>query len=152
MGKVVLRDREDMVAISPHDKGLVLYKLRYPDELRAMEDVPEVNVGASINNEQLKLARSLLDNMTAPLSDVELKDGYNQALKEMIEAKIRGQEVVSVAEEPRPVVDLMKTLKQSIEQAKTQRQQMIKATGKPTAAQPAAKSGEGKPARRRKGA
>jgi DNA end-binding protein Ku len=150
IGKVILRDREDMVAISPHDEGLVLYKLRYPNELRAMKDVPEVNAGTSVNNEQLKLARNLLDSMTASLSDIELTDNYNQALKEMIEAKIHGQEVVSVAEEPRPVVDIMKTLKQSIEQAKTQRQQMIKATGKPKTAQPAAKPEEGKPARKRK--
>ncbi len=61
-----------------------------------------------------------------------------------------GQEVVSVAEEPRPIVDGMKTLKQSIEQAKTQRQQMIKATGKSKAAQPADYPEEGKPARKPK--
>jgi DNA end-binding protein Ku len=150
IGKVVLRDREDMVAISPHDEGLVLYKLRYPNELRAMKDVPEVNARASINNEQLKLARNLLDSMTASLSDIELKDNYNQALKEMIEAKIHGREIVSVAEEPRPVVDIMKTLKQSIEQAKAQRPQLIKATGKGKVAQPAVNTEESKPAKKRK--
>jgi DNA end-binding protein Ku len=150
IGKVVLRDREDMVAISPHDEGLVLHKLRYPNELREMKDVPEVNARTSINSEQLKLARSLLDSMTASLSDIELTDNYSQALKNMIEAKIHGQEIVSVEEKPRPVVDIMKTLKQSIEQAKVQKQQMIKATGKPKAAQQAANAEENKPAKKRK--
>jgi len=143
VGKVVLRDREDMVALSPHNGGLVLYKLRYPNEVRSMRDVPEVNADAPVNEEQLKLARSLLDNMTKPLGEIELKDKYADALREIIDAKIRGKEVVAVGEEPRPVVDIMKALKQSIEQAKGQRQQMIKATGKPDAA-------ERKPAKGRK--
>ena len=130
LGRVVLREREDMVALSPHDGGLVLYKLRYPNEVRSMNDVPEVDARASVNTEQLKLARSLLDSMTKPLSEIELKDRYGDAVREIIEAKIRGKEVVTVGEEPGPVVDIMKALKQSIDQAKGQRQQMIKATGK----------------------
>ena len=41
VGKVVLRDREDLVALFPHDDGLLLQKLRYPHELREMKDVPD---------------------------------------------------------------------------------------------------------------
>lgn len=134
MGKVVLRDREDMVALAPHDGGLVLYKLRYPNEVRSMEDVPEVDARAEVNDEQLKLARSLLDSMSRPLAEIEIRDRYAEAVREIIEAKIRGQEVVSVGEEPRPpVADLMKALKESIDQARSQRRPMIKAPGKPAA-------------------
>jgi DNA end-binding protein Ku len=95
-----------------------------------MQDVPEVEAKASVNAEQLKLARNLLDNMIKPLDEIDLKDRYGDAVREIIEAKIRGKEVVTVGEEPRSVVDIMKALKQSIDQAKSQRQQMIKATGK----------------------
>src|SRR3712207_8322972 len=42
VGKVVLRDREDLVAVFPHADGLVLQKLHYPHELRKMEDVPDL--------------------------------------------------------------------------------------------------------------
>ena len=134
VGKVVLRDREDMVAISPHNGGLVLYRLRYPNEVRSMKDVPDLNAAPATSSEQLELARNLLDAMTKSLGDIELKDKYNDALREIIDAKVRGKEVVAVGEEPRPVADIMQALKQSLEQAKTQRQQMIKATGKPAAA------------------
>ncbi len=134
VGKVVLRDREDMVAISPHNGGLVLYRLRYPNEVRSMKDVPDLNATPATSSEQLELARNLLDAMTKSLGDIELKDKYNDALREIIDAKVRGKEVVAVGEEPRPVADIMQALKQSIEQAKTQRQQMIKATGKPATA------------------
>lgn len=143
IGKVVLRDREDMVALSPHNGGLVLYKLRYPNEVRSMEDVPDIDVKTNVNAEQLKLARNLVDSMTKPLDEIDLTDKYAEAVKEIIEAKIRGKEVVATSEEPRPVVDIMKALKQSIDQAKTQRQQMIKATGKPA-------SKEAKPSKGRK--
>jgi DNA end-binding protein Ku len=131
VGKVVLRDREDMVALSARDGGLVLYKLRYPNEVRSMRDVPELAPAPTANPAELTLARNLLNTMTKPLSDIELKDKYSDALREIIDAKVRGKEVVTVGEEPRPVVDIMQALKTSIEQAKTQRQQMIKATGKP---------------------
>jgi DNA end-binding protein Ku len=143
LGKVVLRDREDMVAISAHGEGLVLYKLRYPNEVRSMKDVPDLKAAQAVDPEQLELARNLLNTMTKSLGDIELRDKYTDALREIIEAKVRGKEVIAAEEEPRPVLDIMKALKQSIEQARTQRQHMIKATGKPSAA-------EKKPAKGRK--
>ena len=42
IGKVVLRDREDLVAVFPQENGLVLQKLRYPHEIRSIQDVPEL--------------------------------------------------------------------------------------------------------------
>ncbi len=137
IGKVVLREREDVVLIAPHDGGLVLYRLRYPDEVRAMKDVPDVDTKREIDKDQLKLAHSLVDTMATSFSGIELKDRYTDALREIIEAKVQGKEVVTVAEEVRPVVDIMTALKQSIEQAKEQRQGMVKATGKAAKAEPA---------------
>ncbi len=128
IGKVILRDREDVVLIAPHAGGLVLYKLRYPNEVRNIKDVPQMD-GQQIDKEQLKLARNLVESMTASWKKLELKDQYHDALRELIEAKIAGKEVVTVAEEPKPVVDIMTALKQSIEQAKTQRKPMEKAVG-----------------------
>ena len=128
IGKVVLRDREDVVLISPLESGIVLYKLRYPNEVRQIKDVPQMD-GKGVDKEQLKLARSLVESMSTHMSKIELKDKYHDALREMIEAKVAGKEVVTVAEEPKPVVDIMTALKQSIEQAKSQKKPMEKATG-----------------------
>lgn len=128
IGKVVLRDREDVMMIGPHEKGLVLYKLRYPNELRKMKDVPLLD-GLAADKDQLKLAHTLIDSMTTSIDKIDLKDRYRSALRDVIEAKIEGKEVVTVAEEPKPVVDIMTALKQSIEQAKGQKKPMVKATG-----------------------
>lgn len=132
IGKVVLRDREDVVLIGPMDGGIVLYKLRYPKEIKKMNDVPQLEE-QKIDKDQLKLARNLVDSMSTSYKKLNLSDRYHEALVEMIEAKVQGKEIVTVEEETKPVVDIMTALKQSIEQAKTQRKPMAKATGKKVA-------------------
>lgn len=133
IGKVVLRDREDVVLIAPQKGGLMLYKLRHPREMRKMENVPGLEPKKP-DKKELELALNLVESMTKRLGDVDLTDRYVDALREMIEAKIAGKEVVTVAEEEKPVVDIMTALKQSIEQAKAQKKPMQKATGQDKAA------------------
>jgi len=128
VGKVVLRDREEVVMIGPLDGGLVLYKLRNPSELRKMESVPQIEK-KEVNKDELKLSISLVDSMASSLKDMDLTDRYRDALREMIEAKVAGKEVVTVAEEEKPVVDIMTALKQSIERTKAQKKPMEKAKG-----------------------
>ena len=129
VGKVVLRDREDIVAISPQSDGILLYRLRYPNEIRNITDVPLIDK-AKVDKEQLKLAKNLVDSMSKKMKDLDLKDQYGDALREMIDAKIEGKEIVTIEEEEQPVIDIMTALKQSIDQAKTQKKPMVKATGK----------------------
>jgi DNA end-binding protein Ku len=128
MGKVVLRDREEVVAIAPMDGGLMLYKLRNPHELRKMESVPQVE-NKEVNKDELKLSLSLVESMSSTLKELDLNDRYRDALREMIEAKIAGKEVVVSPEEEKPVVDIMAALKQSIEQTKAKKKPMEKAKG-----------------------
>lgn len=128
IGKVVLRDREETVMISALDGGLVLYKLRNPEELRKMEDVPQIE-RKEINKDELKLSISLVETMAAELKEIDLTDRYKDALRELIEAKIAGREVIVSQEEAKPVVDIMTALKQSIEQTKAKKKPMERAKG-----------------------
>ncbi len=128
VGKVVLRDREDAVLLAPSGQGLALYKLRNPKEIRNIDEVPQIE-DIKINKDELKLALSLVESMKANLSDLDLTDKYHAALHEMIVAKIAGKEIVTIAEEEKPVVDIMTALKQSIEQAKANKKPMEKAKG-----------------------
>jgi len=128
MGKVVLRDREEVVAIAPMDGGLMLYKLRNPKELRKMEAVPQIE-NKEANKDELKLSLSLVESMASTLKELDLNDRYRDALREMIEAKIAGREVITAPEEEKPVVDIMAALKQSIEQTKAKKKPMEKAKG-----------------------
>ena len=137
VGKVVLRDREEVVMISPLDGGLALSKLRNPSELRTMESVPQIE-NKEVNKDELKLSINLVESMATTLDELDLTDRYRDALREMIDAKIAGKEVVSSPEEEKPVVDIMAALKQSIEQAKAKKKPMEKAKGEKKAAVEAA--------------
>lgn len=138
VGRVVIRDREDIVTLSPKENGMVMYKLRYPEEVKSLKEVPLLN-GLKSNKEQLKLAKTLVDSMTTKFSDIKLEDHYQIALQELIKAKIEGKEIVTTVEEVKPVVDMMQALKESLEQAKKEKMPMAKATGKKKKVQPVQK-------------
>jgi DNA end-binding protein Ku len=143
VGKVVLRDREEVVMIAPLDGGMVLYKLRTPQELRKMESVPQIEK-AAVSKEELKLSISLVESMASTLKEMDMTDRYRDALRELVEAKVAGKQVVSVEEEEKPVVDIMTALKQSIEKTKAQKKPMEKAKGEKKEA------AEAKPAKQKK--
>ena len=126
VGKVVLRDREVPLLLAPYDKGIVMYRLRFPHEVRDINEVPMLNQ-VKADKDQLKLAKTLVDSMTVKFADIEMKDHYTEALKEIIDAKVAGREVVMVAEEAPEVVDIMTALKASIDAAK--KKPMEKARG-----------------------
>jgi DNA end-binding protein Ku len=128
IGKVVLRDREETVMVTPLDGGIMLYKLRQPNEVRKMDGVPQIEHKA-VSKDELKLSISLVESMASSLKELDLTDHYRDALREIIEAKIAGREIVSAPEEEKPVVDIMTALRQSIEQTKAKKKPMERAKG-----------------------
>jgi len=125
IGKVVLRDREDLVAVFPHGDGLVLQKLHYPHELRKMEDVPELESAQKVNKNELRLATTLVEEMSTTLSEIDTTDNYHEALKQLIDSKIKGKKVVEFEVEELPRLDIMSALKQSLQSS---RKPMVKAS------------------------
>jgi DNA end-binding protein Ku len=131
VGKVVLRDREDLVAVFPQEDGLVLQKLHYPHELRKMQDVPDLeNVqkldAAKLNKSELKLATTLVQEMATTLAEIDTEDNYYNALRTLIDSKIKGKQVAEfepVEEVPR--LDIMSALKKSLQASS--RKPMVKA-------------------------
>jgi DNA end-binding protein Ku len=148
IGKVVLRDREEVVMIAPLHGGIILYKLRQPNEVRKMEDVPQIE-RKEVSKDELKLSISLVESMTSSLNELDLTDRYRDALRELIEAKIAGREVVAAPEEAKPVVDIMTALRQSIEQTKAKKKPMERARGEKKEAVVAAPA-ESRPVKQKK--
>lgn len=129
VGKVVLRDRETPVLLTPHEGGILMYRLRYPNEVKNMGEVPQL-IDVKTDKEQLKLAKTLVDSMSTTFAKIEMKDHYYDALKAIIDAKIEGKEVVMVVEEEPKVVDIMTALKASIEAKKKPMEKAVGATAK----------------------
>jgi DNA end-binding protein Ku len=136
VGKVVLRDRETPLLLAPHDGGIVMYRLRYPHEVKSMKDVPQIKE-VKADKEQLKLAKTLVDSMALKFTQLEMKDNYYDALKGIIDAKIAGKEIIVREEEAPQVVDIMTALKASIDAAK--KKPMEKAKGETAKKQKAEK-------------
>ncbi len=119
IGRIILRDREDVVLLTPHQDALILYKLRYPYEIRDVAKVPDLGTVA-VEDDQLKLAEMLVSSLTKTFDEVDFTDRYKIALDEMVQAKVAGKQIISIDEtvDDKPVVDIMDALKASIEAAK----------------------------------
>jgi len=127
IGKVVLRDREDLVAVFPQENGMVLQKLRYPHEVRNIGEVPELDSQKKPDKNELKLATTLVEQMTTTLGEIEMTDHYHEALKRVIESKLKGRKTVEFEPvEELPRLDIMSALKKSLQQSN--RKPMVKAT------------------------
>ena len=122
VGRIVLRDREDMVLLTAHDNGLIMYKLRFPNEIRKINQVPDLE-NTTIDDGQLKLAETLVDSLSTSFDKLVFQDRYHDALNDIIQAKIQGNETIKSEQtvETTPVIDIMTALKQSIEAAKDKR-------------------------------
>jgi len=126
LAKVVLRDREDLVAVFPLENGIVLQKLRYPAEIRKVAEVPDVEKDVKLDKKELALATTLVEQMVTSFADVDTVDHYHEALRKLIDSKIKGKKVAEFEkEEDIPRLDIMTALKKSLQASS--RKPMVKA-------------------------
>ena len=143
--------------VSFRDEAFVLETMYWPDEIREA-DFGGVDVSAKVRPNELEMAQTLIDNLTADWDPAEFKDDYRDALLRIVEAKINGEEIEVVQAEPTAkVVDLMEALKASVAAAKKEAKaepaskKKAPARKKPAAKKPAAKKPAAKkPAARKK--
>lgn len=136
VGKLALYGREYLVAVKPHDKGIVMYTLHHAAEIRGVEAVEELNaVPTKIRPEEIKLARQVIETFDAPLNLSDYKDEYREGLQRIIDAKIAGEEIVAPASDAPPkVVNLMEALKKSLDAVSTGKKKAAKAVAEKAAA------------------
>lgn len=114
IGKTVMGFKESLLSIIPREDSILIAKMFYADDIKAIEkqyNMPE------ISQEELTMARTLINSMNTPFEPAAYKDEYQVKLRELIESKIQGKEIVAPASEPASnVINLMDALKASIEQ------------------------------------
>ena len=123
IGRIILRDREDVVLVTAEGNGLVMYKMRYPYEVRNMDEVPDLE-SMDIDDKQLKMAETLVDSLSTSFDKIDFEDRYRDALMDMVQEKIDGKQIINITEaetESAPIVDIMDALKASIEEAKAKK-------------------------------
>jgi DNA end-binding protein Ku len=140
IAKVSFRDKEHLAALRFKDDAFVLETMYWPDELREA-DFGGVDVGAKVTDQEMAMARQLIESLAGAWEPEQFSDEYREGLLEIVEAKLHGQEIEVVAPEPTAkVVDLMEALKASVAAAKKQEPAPKEASAKKSAAKkPAAK-------------
>jgi DNA end-binding protein Ku len=124
VARVVIRSKENLVAIRPLDGVLTMETMLFSDEVipsDGIEDIP-ADGEAKTSARELEMAKQLIDSLTAEFEPDKYRDEYRDRVLEMIERKAEGEEIVIEApeEEPQRVPDLMAALEASIAGAKRQ--------------------------------
>jgi DNA end-binding protein Ku len=117
IGKVALYGREYLVKVQPRDRGLVMYTLRHANEIRSMDGIEDLaDMPASIRPDEVRLARQVIGTFEGDLDFAAYRDEYQDGLREIIDAKVAGREVVAPeVEAPPKVVNLMDALRKSLD-------------------------------------
>ena len=120
IGKVSFAGRENIIAIRPAGDdahgGMMAYTLRYSNELRNEQDYFRDLKAVEINEESLELAEALIAKKSTKLDLSKFEDGYEVAVKQLIDAKVNNLPVPKdeVAEPRGKVVNLMDALRKSL--------------------------------------
>ncbi len=116
LGRVVMHTRERLMAIEPRDKGLLAYSLRMHNEVvqpkAAFEDIPNVHP----DKRMVDIAQKIIQQQEGPFEPEHFKDRYEEALRELIRRKERGEKPTLAPEPPPPtnVINLMDALQKSL--------------------------------------
>jgi DNA end-binding protein Ku len=115
LGRLTLSRRERMVAVEPRGAGMALFMLRAADEVRAAQFG---GVERDLDAEMVAIARAIIGQRTGSFDPTTYRDRYQEALRELIEAKMKGLTVKprEMDAPPAAVIDLMAALKRSLAQ------------------------------------
>ncbi|CCZ85683.1 MAG TPA: Ku protein [Candidatus Caccosoma faecigallinarum] len=116
LAKSIIGTKENLIIIRAKNHQMILNTLFFEDEIKSN---PNQEITEKVTQAELKLAKTLIQEMTAPFKPKQYKDEYHQKIKKAIEAKIAGKKIVAVKEKAQvPIVDLMEALKNSLKQTK----------------------------------
>jgi DNA end-binding protein Ku len=131
LGRLVLHQRERLLALEPRDRGIVVWSLRSHDEVRDagdfFDDIPKAKPDANM----VEIAAKIIQQQEGPFDPTRFNDRYEEALRKLIRAKEKGAKTIVHADEPDDtnVIDLMEALRKSLG----------KSGGKPEPSKPAKK-------------
>jgi DNA end-binding protein Ku len=116
LARIVLTNREHVIAIEPLGKGLLGTTLRYPYELRDEEEYFDDIKSPKISKDMIELAGHILKTKAAHFDPSKFKDDYESALKALVKRKASGKPLKPAEREQKPdnVVSLMDALKASL--------------------------------------
>jgi DNA end-binding protein Ku len=151
LGRLVMHQRERLMALEPRDRGLLAYSLRSNREVRDAKEVFDKIPAEKPNPAMVDIAARIIDQQEGPFDPSKFNDRYEDALRALIKEKEKGHKIAKV-EEPKEaeVIDLMEALKRSLGQGGERRRPPAKSRAKAASKAPAKKTAAKKaPAKKR---
>ncbi|HMN72580.1 MAG TPA: Ku protein [Rhodoblastus sp.] len=155
IGQLTLRGRENLVALYPGGKGLVLDTLRYEEEVKDADSVFSDLGRIKPRADMLKMAEELIRSRAAPFDPAQYKNHYAEALRDLVKQKLSSGGSIPVEDEREPgggkVIDFMEALKRSLKgDGEAPKTAPARAPKRGTAAAKAATKAKAKPAPKKK--
>ena len=121
IGKFVLWGKENLCLIRPQGNSLALETLFFAEDVRAKRDIEDAVADSDVKDAELDLARQVIESISGEFEPEEFRNEYRDELRQMLEAKLAGQEIAKPVPAPEtPVIDLMEALKASVAETKKQ--------------------------------
>ncbi|MDD2190100.1 MAG: Ku protein [Eubacteriales bacterium] len=115
IGKAVMGTKDTLMAIIPREEGILISTMFYADDIKELQ---KQYAKPEVSEQEREMAKILINSMDTPFDSTKYKDEYQTRLRELIETKISGREVVAAETEGNVrVIDLMEALKASVEKA-----------------------------------
>jgi DNA end-binding protein Ku len=122
IARVVIRQKENLVAIRPSGDVLTMETMLFADEVVSRDQFDELAAAAEAdtNEREVEMAKMLIDTLSGEFDPTKYHDTYRERVLELIERKAEGQEIAvqPASDEPRAVPDLMAALEASVAAAK----------------------------------
>ena len=119
LGRFVRQGAEHLCLIRPKGDALALETMFLTEDVNSQAEIEEAVGDGEVKKPELELARQVIDSLVGEFDPTELTSEYRQNLREMLKAKLEGQEIARPEPVPEtPVIDLMDALKKSVEEVK----------------------------------
>jgi DNA end-binding protein Ku len=119
IARVVIRQKEQLVALRPANGVLAMSTMNFADEVVDTDKFDDKPDDVETSNRELDMAKQLIDSLTSEWEPDKYRDTYRERVLELIEQKAEGKEIaVQPVEEPQPVPDLMAALEASVKAAR----------------------------------
>jgi len=148
LGRLVMHQRERLMALEPRERGILAYTLRSKREVRDAEEIFDRIPDAKVNAQMVDIASRIIEQQEGPFDPSQFNDRYEDALRALIKEKEKGH-TVKAPEQPKEaeVIDLMEALKRSLGQGGERRKtppRAKEASKKAAAKKPAARKAPAK--------
>src|SRR5262245_44071484 len=136
IGRFVRSGRESLCLVRARGQGLVLETMYLVEDVYSQAEIDEAMAETDVKAAELDLARQIVEGLAAEFEPSELASSYRRDLRQLLEAKLRGEEIAEPepVEEPVAAVDLIEALKASVAAAKGTSARAKKAPAKPKTA------------------